>query len=432
MKATTAAAMSRFLGIWGLIAGGLSAADHFVAPGGDDANPGTIERPFASLARAQRSVSPGDTVFLRGGNYRMKESDIAQRDGFLASIMLLEKSGTNGRPIRYQAFGDERPVFDCSQVKPAGLRISAIRVRASWVHLKGIAITGVQVTHTGHTQSICVENLGDHNVFEQLQMHDGQAIGLFISRGSHNLVLNCDAWNNHDFTSGNQRGGNTDGFGCHVARGGAGNVFRGCRAWLNSDDGFDCISTGSAVVFENCWAFRNGLSAEGKRLGDGNGFKAGGYGIEPNARFPDPVPRHRVMHCIAVGNPSSGFYANHHPGGIDFIGNAAISNGTNFNFLGRSADAKQDIPGHGHRIIDNFSLNGGREITNIDEARCDMSGNRFDPRTRKQKKARPPVFDEASLSAPRKSDGSLPDITIPGLDARRISLLTGAASAKDG
>ena len=394
-----------------LAGGELTAAVFHVAVDGDDSNAGTRESPFGSLARAQAAARPGDTVWIRGGTYRMEESDIAARDGFLASIMLLDKSGKPDQPIRYHAEPGERPVFDCSLVKPRGLRISAIRVRASWIHLKGISITGVQVTATGHTQSICVENLGSHNIYEHLAMHDGQAIGLFITRGSDNLVLNCDAYRNHDFTSGNRKGGNTDGFGCHVRGRGRGgnNVFRGCRAWFNSDDGFDCINQDDAVLFENCWAFYNGYDADFKPLADGHGFKAGGYGISPDARFPDPVPRHRVLRCLAVRNRVSGFYANHHPGGIDWIHNSAYRNGVNFNFLGRSTDGTRDVPGFGHHILNNLSFGSANDWRHLEIAACRVSGNSFSRDDRPQ----PSQFvslDESLLTAPRDANGGLPAI----------------------
>lgn len=386
-----------------------AAADFCVAPNGNDLNPGSKERPFASLQRAQKAVTPGDTVFIRGGTYRMKDSDIARRDSFLAALFQLDKSGLKGRPITYSAWPGERPVFDCSQVRPRGLRISAFRVRASWVHLKGLEVTGVQVTATGHTQSICFENFGDHNIYESLSMHDGQAIGLFITRGSNNLVLNCDAYRNHDFTSEGGRGGNTDGFGCHVPRAGGGNVFNGCRAWFNSDDGFDCINTNDAVTFVNCWALYNGYSPDFKPLGDGNGFKAGGYGVAPGTRFPDPVPRHRVARCLAVRNRSAGFYANHHPGGIDWIHNSAFRNSVNFNFLGRNAAGDADIPGRGHTILNNLGHASPRDVRNLDFAASRHAGNSFDS-SLKLTDADFSSLDEQSLIAPRLPNGGLPAI----------------------
>lgn len=386
-----------------------TAATFWVAPDGADSQPGTESKPFWSIKRAQQAASPGDTVFIRGGTYHLTDADISKRESLIASIVHLDKDGEKGRPISYLAKPGERPVFDCSQVKPDGLRVSAFRVRASWIHIKGLEVTGVQVTAKGHTQSICFDNLGSHNIYEQLSMHDGQAIGLYIARGSDNLVLNCDAWRNHDFTSEGGRGGNTDGFGCHSPGRSPNNVFKGCRAWFNSDDGFDCINAGDVVTFINCWSFYNGYSPDFKRLGDGNGFKAGGYGVQPDARFPDPVPRHRVGRCLAVRNPSSGFYANHHPGGIDWIHNSAFRNGVNFNFLGRSADASSDIPGEGHKILNNLSYGSKRDFSNLSPANNHREGNSFDSKA-KLTDSDFLSLDEASLTAPRKADGTLPEV----------------------
>ena len=47
----------------------LAAATYYVAPGGDDANPGTIERPWATISQAVGSVAPGDAIILRDGVY---------------------------------------------------------------------------------------------------------------------------------------------------------------------------------------------------------------------------------------------------------------------------------------------------------------------------------------------------------------------------
>jgi hypothetical protein len=391
---------------WCLAIASAAAENFCVAPGGDDANPGTKELPFATVGRAQRAMAPGDTTWLRGGTYRLTEASIMSRDRFLAAIFLLGKSGTKEKPIRYFAYPGERPVFDCSEVKPAGLRISAFRVFGSWIHLKGIEVTGVQVTATGHTQSICFENHGSHNIYENLSMHDGQAIGLYITRGSDNLVLNCDAYRNHDSTSEGGRGGNTDGFGCHVPRGGGRNVFKGCRAWLNSDDGFDCISDTGGVAFINCWAFLNGYGTDMKPRGDGNGFKAGGYGVDPGTRFPDPVPRHRVVQCVAVRNRAAGFYANHHPGGIDWIHNSAYRNSVNYNFLGRSLDATTDVPGFGHVIMNNLSFGSTREVRHLDAAACKLAGNTWERRDKPTEKDFLSL-DEELLTAPRRADGGL-------------------------
>ena len=387
-----------------------AAADWFVSPAGDDRSPGSREQPFASIARAQAAASPGDTVHLRGGLYRMQESMIARRDRIWARLILLDKSVRPGKPIRYRAADGEKPVFDFSAVKPAGMRVHAFEVAGSHLHLEGIAVTGVQVTATGHTQSICFSNTGSHNRYERLAMHDGMAIGFYLSRGKDNLILHCDAWNNHDPVSGNRRGGNVDGFGAHPRQGDTGNVFRGCRAWFNADDGFDCISAGESVRFEECWAFHNGYSPKFENLADGNGFKAGGYGSTPADRLPRTIPRHVVVRCLAVGNKSNGFYANHHPGGGDWIHNTALANRrANFSFLGRDRDNRRDLPGSGHLIRNNLGFKGRTEVTDLDAPASKLEGNLFGDGLRESDFL---SLDPAALTAPRKPDGSLPEIPL--------------------
>ena len=65
---------------------------YYVAPTGNDANPGTLEKPFASLQRAQQAVrqKPG-TVFLRGGTYYLPET----------LVFTAQDSGTQGRAGRF-------------------------------------------------------------------------------------------------------------------------------------------------------------------------------------------------------------------------------------------------------------------------------------------------------------------------------------------
>ncbi|MEZ0385461.1 MAG: right-handed parallel beta-helix repeat-containing protein [Verrucomicrobium sp.] len=354
-------------------------ANWYVAPepAGQDEADGSLEKPFATISRAQEAASPGDTVLVRGGRYTMTDTMITSRKRIFSRVITLDKSGTPGKPITYRACNDEPPVFDFSQVKPAGQRVSAFYVSGSWLHLQGIEVVGVQVTLKGHTQSICVESQGSHNVFEQLKLHDGQAIGIYHVQGSHNLFLNCDAWNNWDYTSEGGVGGNVDGFGCHPPKGSVGNVFRGCRAWFNSDDGFDCLGAHESVVFEHCWAAHNGYTSTFKSAGDGNGFKAGGYGAALPENLPKTIPRHVVRFCLAVGNKKSGFYANHHPGGGDWINNSAYRNGTNYNMLCRLSDNVTDVDGFGHRLMNNLGFGSRNEVANMAAARCDLAGNSF-------------------------------------------------------
>ncbi|MFN8253664.1 MAG: right-handed parallel beta-helix repeat-containing protein [Ferruginibacter sp.] len=385
-----------------------AANNYYVAPNGNDNNNGSVSAPFATIQKAQTVVQPGDTVFLRGGKYEMSEANISKKERGYACISYLDKSGVAGKYISYINYPGETPVFDYTAVKPEGLRVAAFYVTGSYIHLKGFEVTGVQVTIKGHTQSECFENHGSNNIYEQLVMHDGMAIGFYLLAGSNNLILNCDAYNNWDYFSENGRGGNTDGFGCHPRAGSKNNVFRGCRAWFNSDDGFDLINASEATTFDHCWAFYNGFNKDFVSEGDGNGFKSGGYGLKKlGNEIPNPVPRNTIQFCLAVRNKANGFYSNHHTGGSNWYNNSAYRNGCNFNMLNRLIDTIQDVPGFDHILYNNLGYKGGREIQQTDLDKCTHSNNYFDMNLQAGESDFISL-DEKLLTAPRKPDGSLP------------------------
>ncbi|MGC9542289.1 RICIN domain-containing protein [Streptomyces sp. UG1] len=84
-------------------------ATYYVAPDGNDANPGTISAPFKTLRHARdvvRTVNDDMTgdinVYLRGGNYSVSSTiDFTSAD-----------SGTNGHRVVYAAYQDEKPVLN--------------------------------------------------------------------------------------------------------------------------------------------------------------------------------------------------------------------------------------------------------------------------------------------------------------------------------
>lgn len=80
----------------------------YVSPGGSDRNPGTLEKPFATLEKARDAVRSmnrdmqGDiVVHIRGGRYYLKDS-----------LLLDERdSGSNGFNVWYKAYPGETPVL---------------------------------------------------------------------------------------------------------------------------------------------------------------------------------------------------------------------------------------------------------------------------------------------------------------------------------
>ena len=81
------------------------ATNYYAAPTGADDNPGTLDRPFATLRRAQQAVRQARgrepvTVFLRAGIHYLPET----------LVFAAADSGTQVAPVIYRAYGNEQVV----------------------------------------------------------------------------------------------------------------------------------------------------------------------------------------------------------------------------------------------------------------------------------------------------------------------------------
>jgi uncharacterized protein (TIGR03382 family) len=303
-------------------AGIAHATDYYVATTGSDSNAGTMAAPFATLQKGVNVAVAGDTVFIRAGTYR-----ITTPANTGAGISFTKSGTSDTNRIKYWAYPGEVPVFDFS-----GMTISTTGythgfvVSGSWLHFKGLEIANVPM-NTFSNNGVAVST-GGYCIFELLNMHHNSGNGIFIGKGTGgHLVLNCDAHDNYDATSSQGQGQNADGFGVHYQTAGATTIIRGCRAWWNSDDGYDLINQEFPVTVENSWAMGNGFASYGTlnpASGNGNGFKMGSSvtGV-----------RHLVQNNVAWKNKASGFYANHSSGGNTWYNNTSFMNGTQYNML---------------------------------------------------------------------------------------------------
>jgi Pel9A-like, right handed beta helix region len=387
----------------------VDAATFYVAPTGRDTDAGTMALPFATMGQGQAAAAAGDTIYFRAGTYAYTAATAACGSS-TATIngVLLDKSGTPGNRINYWAYPGETPIFDFSGIKD-GCRITGIRTTGSWIHLKGLEVRGVpQNVDTNH-ESWGIWNSGSNNIFELINTHHNMGPGLFIQGGGNNLVLDCDSHENYDPLSSSGAGGNADGFGCHVGVGATGNVFRGCRAWWNSDDGWDLIESDEAVTIENSWSWYNGyLPGTMTASGNGNGFKAGGYGLIA-ANVPPNPPVHVVQKCLAFLNRAAGFYVNHHPVADHFYSNTSYGNHPDFNLLGVAADGVSNL---NIALLRNNLALGGTLLANETGPSVDDAFNSWDMNLGVTVTAAD--FQSVSVTGmdgPRQADGSLPVVT---------------------
>ncbi len=281
---------------------------YYVSPSGDDTTAdGTEQKPFYNVQRAINLVQAGDTIFMQSGTYkyssRLNASAIGRKNS--GRIALFARGG--------------RAVLDFSEMA-LGDNNQGMRLTGSYWHIYGLDICGAgdngmliernKPSGGGYAEVKDSTHLGHDNVIENCRFYRNQDTGLQMKNlASYNKVINCDSYFNADPDY-----GDADGFAVKISHG-DGNYFYGCRAWNNSDDGWDgFIKTDGGfpdditTTFEQCWAFRNGYLEDGSLCnGNGNGFKLGSaYG------------RNNVVlnRCLAFENYNKGFDQNHNTGSM--------------------------------------------------------------------------------------------------------------------
>jgi len=302
---------------------------YYVTPGGSATGAGTSFSAPMSLSAALGKVSAGQMVLLQPGTYNIPytagaKNTLALSKSGSASARLYLVAANCGRAVLNFGFPDKTWVQDAF----------GLSVTGSYWYLKGIA-----VTRAGYHGAYVT---GNGNTFENTAFYDNRNTGLEINKGGSNtLVLNSDAYRNYDPK---KNGSMADGFAAKQTQG-AGNRFIGCRAWENSDDGYDTFDSPQAVVIEQSWAFRNGLNlwSDSAFAGNGNGFKLGGN---------KALQRNRINQSVAFGHPNKGFDQNSNTGGVTLLNNTSYGNGINYGFCGSVASGEK------HTFRNNISLAG--------------------------------------------------------------------------
>lgn len=268
----------------------------YAAPEGRNTGSGTNSDPV-DIYTAVKSVAPGQMIVLKGGTYALDKTVTIDRG----------VSGTTDARIYMIADPDStsRPVLNF-QRKCAGMILAG-----DYWYFQGFDVTGSANSFKG------IQVSGSHNTLDDIMAYRNGNTGIQISRykstdgrsdwPSYNLILNCTSYLNAD--AGYE---DADGFAAKLTIG-EGNVFDGCIAAYNADDGWDLfakVETGAIgqVVIQNCVAFKNGyvLDENGQEVdaGNGNGFKMGGSSISGH---------HILRNSVSFGNKAKGIDSNSCP-----------------------------------------------------------------------------------------------------------------------
>ncbi len=315
----------------------------YVSQDGKTTNIGTKESPL-DIYTAVKYAQPGQTILLNGGRYSLNRT-------------LQITKGINGEPDigedgketynRYiKMMGDpadeERPVLDFNGT------VAAVVAVGNYWYFKDFDVIRCKDGEKG------IQVSGSWCVYDRVDTYRNGSTGLQICRAAStdtyrdwphdNLILNCNSYLNVD--KGQE---DADGFAAKLTSG-SNNVFDGCIAAFNADDGWDLFAkaqTGSigGVIIKNSIAYRNGYllksvkdgtiktpaeaAAEGDTVrcvkgdGNGNGFKMGGDGLPAGSQYdegygkdPDsdiPNIGHRLYNSLSFGNKSKGIDSNSAP-----------------------------------------------------------------------------------------------------------------------
>jgi len=280
----------------------LAASTYYVESTGLDTNLGTIDFPFKTVGRAVTAAVAGDTIYVRGGQH------------IYNTTINISKQGSDSTWFHLWAFPGERPFFDFSSMPTSG-SLRGFNVSGSYWHIRGF-----DIFRAGDNGMLL---RGHHNKIEHCSFSENRDTGLQLAGGAaNNQVINCDSYFNKDTTQ-----GNADGFASKLDVG-SGNYFYGCRAWQNSDDGYDGYlrpSNNVLTTLENCWIFRNGYLKSGSAsTGNGNGFKLGGSDAADLQH--DVV----LKNCLAFDNRVKGFDQNNDRGSMTLLNCTGYRNGTNY------------------------------------------------------------------------------------------------------
>lgn len=268
----------------------------YVSPNGKSNAAGTKDAPM-DIYTAVKIAAPGQKILIKEGTYN------------LSSTVKVER-GINGTAdaMIYMIADPEagsRPVLDFDG-KCAGMILAG-----DYWYFQGFDVTRSADAQKG------IQVSGNHNILDQIKAYKNGNTGIQISRylgtdqfnqwPAHNTILNCSSYLNAD--KGYE---DADGFAAKLTVG-QGNVFDGCIAAYNADDGWDLfakVQSGSigVVTIQNCVAFKNGyiLDENGREInaGNGNGFKMGG----------DSMPgAHVLKNSVAFANKAKGIDSNSCP-----------------------------------------------------------------------------------------------------------------------
>ncbi|HTD97801.1 MAG TPA: right-handed parallel beta-helix repeat-containing protein [Mucilaginibacter sp.] len=286
-----------------------SSKAYYVNLSGNDANPGTKNKPFQTIDKVNNvHLKPGDTVYFKSGQT------------FNGSLLLGPGiNGTKNKPIVITAYGKDNAMIDSKDsvaislynhsyitfeqlsLRGSGRKTGNVKDGLSIVNCKNITVNDVDIS--GFQKSGLLIYSSQYIVVNNVFAHDNGSAGITVEgpyqkRESKNIkILSCRAENNPgDPTNLHNHSGN-------------GIIVGNCRTVLidhctATNNGWDMPRIGNgpvgiwayeadSVTIQYCLAYRNKTSKGG---GDGGGFD-----------FDGGVSNSIIQYCLSYQNEGGGY-----------------------------------------------------------------------------------------------------------------------------
>jgi len=155
---------------------------YYVAPDGDNANPGTQDAPWATPGYGSRQLQAGDTLIILGGRYVLRQYD---------DDIITPPSGSAGAWITIKGEEGNRPLLAGRDNLLTAIDLSG----ANYVRVENLEIThDAQAGGTGVYFRDGIQILGQpasHIVLRDLYVHHLDEFGLNVQDVDDLQVLNC-------------------------------------------------------------------------------------------------------------------------------------------------------------------------------------------------------------------------------------------------
>jgi len=152
------------------------ASTFYVAPSGDDSNPGTITQPWKTLARAASTLTAGQAVYVRAGTYRER--------------LVPQNSGAEANYIIFSAYPGETAIIDGT-----GIALPRLQGLVEIHDRRYIRISGFRVVNAGAGVADGTWNFGigvqasDHVVIDRNYVGHTYSIGIEVTQFSSDVLV---------------------------------------------------------------------------------------------------------------------------------------------------------------------------------------------------------------------------------------------------